>query len=305
MAVVWYLSSMQFQDKTLVSGIVMKKKPLVLSPGNSVFKNALMILSSYFGRVSSDAKIKVSLGDQNCLATTNQKGGFQVVFDSCSKDDPKISLAENSELLEVIQNYPVKFDNTNSRFSVVSDIDETIMVSFTSTRVKRFLTTLFRPSQKRKVIPFTQELYTQFNENKPRFFYVSKSEANLFPTISNFILHNKLPTGGFFLTPYLSFWQLLTDKKDPDFKSKKIRFLLENCPDHTFVLIGDDSQRDMEIYYELVTEFDSRISDIYIRQTGNTISEKHSVIWNKLLKTDVNAYYFKSDEMFDNLNILS
>ena len=305
MAVVWYLSSMQFQDKTLVSGVIMKRKPLVSSPGKSVFKNALMILSSYFRGVCSDKKIKVTLAGQNLFVKTNEKGGFQVVFDVCSNRTPKISLAESDELLDVLQNYPVKFDWTDSKISVVSDIDETIMVSFTSTKIRRFLTTLFKPSRKRKVIPFTQELYRLFNENNPRFFYVSKSESNLFPTISNFILHNKLPTGVFFLTPYLSFWQLIREKKDKDFKLKKIRFLIENSSDHTFVLIGDDSQRDMEIYYELVTEFDDRISDIYIRQTRKHVSEKHKTIWNKLLKTDVNAYYFKSDELLDNLNILS
>jgi phosphatidate phosphatase APP1 len=305
MAVVWYLSSMQFQDKTLVSGVIMKRKPLVTSPGNSVFKNALMILSSYFRGVCSDKKIKVALAGQNLFVKTNEKGGFQVTFDVCSDETPKISLAESDELLDVLQNYPVNSDYTNSKLSVVSDIDETIMVSFTSTKVKRFLTTLFKTSQKRKVIPFTQQLYKQFNENKPRFFYVSKSESNLFPTISNFILYNKLPTGGFFLTPYLSFWQLLTEKKDRDFKLKKIRFLIENSPGHTFVLIGDDSQRDTEIYYELATRYKDKISDIYIRQTRKKVSEKQTILWNKLLKTEVNAYYFKSDEILDNLKILS
>lgn len=305
MAIVWYLSSVQFSDKTLVSGVILKKEPLVSSPRNSVFQNALMILSSYFNRACSDKKIKVTLGDQHLFVKTNKKGCFQVAFEFCSDDVPRVSLPESGGPLDILQNYPVKFDNINSTFSVISDIDETIMVSFTSTKIKRFLTTLFKPSHKRKVIPFTKELYKQFKENKPRFFYVSKSEANLFPTISNFILHNKLPKGGLFLTPYLSFKQLLTEKKDRNFKLNSILFLLENSPGHTFVLIGDDSQRDMEIYHELATRFKGRITDIYIRQTGKFIPEKQQDTWNKLLKTEVNAYYFKSDEIFDNLNILT
>jgi len=296
MPVVWYLSSMQFSGKTIVSGVLLKKKPLISSPGASPFKNALMIMGSYVNTAWSNKNIIVKLKDKRFNIKTNNNGGFDVSFDFCTNDEVVIFEGNSNEALKILQNYPIEFHNTESNISVISDIDETIMVSYTKTKLKRFLTTLLKPSQKRKVIPFTRELYKIY-KNNPRFFYVSKSESNLFPTISNFILHHKLPEGKLFLTPYLSFWQLIRSKKDKDFKFKIISSIIKDSPHHKFVLIGDDSQRDLEIYTKIAQLFKSNIEHIYIRQTGKKINNQQMQNWKTLQGTGIDAYYFKPDEI--------
>ena len=172
------------------------------------------------------------------------------------------------------------------------------MVSYTKTRIKRLLTTLFKPSHKRKVIPFTEELYRVYKECDPRYFYVSKSEMNLFPTISNFILHHGLPEGNLFLIPYLSFWQLIKSNKDQNHKIKTIRYLIENSPNQNFVLIGDDSQRDMEIYTRIAHQYKSSIQSIYIRQTENKLSRQKIQSWEAMKETGIDSYYFEPEELF-------
>jgi phosphatidate phosphatase APP1 len=237
MAIVWYLSSIQFSGKTIVSGVLLKKKPLISSPGASPLRNALMIIGSFFNSAWSNKNIIVQLTDKSLNIKTNENGGFNVSFDFCSDKEVVVFQKNSNEALKIIQNYPIQFNKTDGNISVISDIDETIMVSYTKTKLKRFLTTLFKPSENRKVIPFTQELYNIYKKNNSRFFYVSKSENNLLPTISNFILHNKLPKGKLFLTPYLSFWQLIKSKKDKNFKFKIISSIIKNSPNQKFVLI--------------------------------------------------------------------
>ena len=298
MAIVWYLSSIQFSGKTMVSGVLLKKKPLISSPGNSPLGNALMIIGSFFNSAWSNKNIMVQLRDKSLNIKTNENGGFNVSFDFCSDEEVLVFPKNSNEALKIIQNYPLQFNKTDSNISIISDIDETIMVSYTKTKLKRFLITLFKPSEKRKVIPFTQELYNIYKDNDPRFFYVSKSENNLFPTISNFILHNKLPKGKLFLTPYLSFWQLINSKKDKNFKFKVITSIIKNSPEQKFVLIGDDSQRDMEIYTKIAHLFKSSIEHIYIRQTGRKINSQKMRNWKILQETGLDAYYFKPDEIF-------
>ncbi len=120
----------------------------------------------------------------------------------------------------------------------------------------------------------------------------------MFPTISNFILHYKLPKGKLFLTPYLSFWQLIKSKKDKDFKFKVISSIIKDSQNQKFVLIGDDSQRDMEIYTKIAHLFGSNIEHIYIRQTGKKVDRQQRQNWKTLQGTGIDAYYFKSDEIF-------
>ena len=150
MPIVWYLSSMQFSGKTIVSGVLLKKKPLISSPGVSPLKNALMIMGSYFNAAWSNKNIIVQLMDKRFSIITDDHGGFSVSIDFCSNDEVVIFLEDSDEALQIIQTYPIHFNNTNSNISVISDIDDTIMVSYTKTKLKRFLTTLFKPSQNRK-----------------------------------------------------------------------------------------------------------------------------------------------------------
>ena len=298
MAIVWHLSSIQFSDKTIVSGVLLKKSPLISSPGASPLKNALMIMGSYFNAAWSHKDIIVQLMDKCISIKTDDYGGFSVSFDFCSNEHVDIFQKDSDKALQIIQTYPIKFNKTDSNISVISDIDETIMVSYTKTKLKRFLTTLFKPWQNRKVIPFTQELYKVYINN-PRFFYVSKSENNLFPTISNFIMHNELPKGKLFLTPYLSSGQLIKSKKDKDFKFKIISSIIKDSPNQKFVLIGDDSQKDMEIYTRIANHFRSNIEGIYIRQTAKKVNNQQMQNWKNLQGTGIDAYYFKPDEILD------
>lgn len=298
MPIVWYFSSVEFSNKTLVSGVLLKRRPRISFPGNSPLKNALMIIGSYFNPTYSNRNILVKLKDQSFNIKTDEHGGFQVTFDFCADEEVTISEENNNEALKIIQNYPVHFKNSESTISIISDIDDSIMVSYTKTKIKRLITTLFKPSHKRKVIPFTEELYKVYKENNPRFFYVSKSESNLFPTISHFIRHNKLPEGNLFLIPFLSFWQLIKSNKDKNHKFKIISYIIENSPKQHFVLIGDDSQRDMEIYTRIAHQYKSRLQSIYIRQTQNKLSSQKMQTWETLRETGIDVYYFKSDEIF-------
>lgn len=297
MAIVWYLSSVEFSNKTHVSGVLLKKRPSI-SSGNSPFRNALMIIDSYFNAAYSKRNIVVKLKDQYVTVQTDNHGSFQLVFDFCSDKDVEIYEHQNTIPLEIIQNYPVKFNYFESSVSIISDIDDSIMVSYTKTKVRRFLTTLLKPSHKREVILFTQEVYKIYQENAARFFYVSKSECNLMPTISNFINHNGLPNGNLFLTPYLSFWQLIRSSKDKNFKFKVISDIIENSPKQDFVLIGDDSQQDMEIYTKIVQTYPSNVKKVYIRQTQNKLNRKKMQRWESLKETGIDAYYFKPEEIF-------
>src|SRR4030095_10734310 len=62
-----------------------------------------------------------------------------------------------------------------------------------------------------------------------------------------------------------------------DHKGVAIRNILGLYPSLPFILIGDSSQRDPEIYREIVAEFPGRIHAIYIRDVVRSVSRSSSI----------------------------
>ena len=300
MAAIWHLSAIQFYNKTEVFGVILKNCPDNLSWNKGWLKNAWNIISSYSRKPYSNQEILVSSHNRTIKTVSDKAGNFSVNFNFIIHEEITVHVPGNSDFLPIKQQYPILFKDTFSSVTVISDVDETIIMSFTKSLIKRVKTTLFKNVEERRVILFTQELYQSLITKKARFFYVSKSENNLFQVIAGFLQYNKLPEGALLLTPYLNFWRLLTSKKDKDFKLKKIRQIINKSTDKQFILIGDDSQHDIDIYTMIVEEFKFKISSIYIRQTKEKIPKKAKNKWEILKAKGVKSYYFKYNEDFSN-----
>lgn len=300
MATVWHISAIQFSKKTIVFGVLLKRDIKERSKITNWFKNTVEIMNSYFKKAFVNQEIYVSTNNQTIKTTTDKYGKFSVVFNFEVDNEIIVSVPGESTSVPIHQSYPILFKDPSSSLNVISDIDDSIMVSYTKTRFKRFFTTLFKIAEKRDVISFSQDLFEMLKSKNARFFYVSKSENNLFSLISTFISYNKLPIGPLLLTPYLSVKQLIFDKKDKDFKLKKIKYIIENSDNEKFILLGDDTQKDMEIYTIIAKEYASQILNVYIRKTKKTTTKLQDDYWKALKATGVNAYYFGVDEIFLN-----
>ena len=294
--VVWQLSALHLNKGTLFSGVLLTGIPYSYSKKNDGFRNLIKVIKSYFIRTYSNKGITITSNGETINTITDNNGSFRIITNSLHKGEIEISIAGNDDPLKIIQEYPIIIENTHSAIDVISDIDDTIIVSYTADFFKRISTLLFKAPNKRKVIGFTQKMFDKFKKLDARIFYVSKSESNLFGFLTVFIEHNHLPKGVLFLTPYLRFCQLLNPKKDVDFKIENIRFLIENTSPKNYVLFGDDSQRDMDVYYNITKEFPHRILKIYIRQTKVKILQNQKRMRENLKSVGVPIKYFKSDD---------
>jgi phosphatidate phosphatase APP1 len=149
---------------------------------------------------------------------------------------------------------------------------------------------------KRKVIGYTRSLFERFDTMNARVFYVSKSESNLFNLLTSYIQFNKFPEGIFFLTSYINIAQLFMASKGKDYKLNHIRFIIRNSGKKQFYLLGDDGQRDMEIYQAVANEFPQRIANVFIRQTRKHRSKKQTALWEKLKEQVPGAVYYRDGD---------
>jgi phosphatidate phosphatase APP1 len=155
-----------------------------------------------------------------------------------------------------------------ARFGVISDIDDTVLVSHAASPFRMALTALLNNARTRSPFPGVAAFYQSLqagvrgDEHNP-IFYVSSSPWNFYDLLVEFMQVNEIPAGPLLLRDYGR--QNLRDIGHRDHKRQAIDALLAAYPALPFVLMGDSGQEDPEIYASVVQDFPDRILGIHIR----------------------------------------
>lgn len=188
-----------------------------------------------------------------------------------------------------------------SKLGIISDIDDTFLISHTHNFFKKLYVILTKNIDNREifddVVPHYQALSRagqeegQFNS----FFYVSSSEWNLYEFILQFARKHELPKAIIKLkdikTGLGDF--LFTGRGGHDHKFIKIKDIISFYPQLRYVLMGDDSQHDPFLYERIVKMFPVNIKAVYIRQTSRRQKEKVIEVLENLEDLGIATCYFQ------------
>jgi phosphatidate phosphatase APP1 len=169
-----------------------------------------------------------------------------------------------------------------ARFGVISDIDDTVLQSSVSNVVQAARTMLFSNALTRLPFPGVAAFYRALHagagahEHNP-IFYVSSSPWNVYDVIAEFLDLQKIPRGPILLRDWDLGLGALGASRHFDHKGVAIRSIMQMYPTLPFILIGDTSQHDPEIYRRLVEEFPGRIPAIYIRDVTRSAERSAAV----------------------------
>lgn len=192
-----------------------------------------------------------------------------------------------------------------SKLGIISDIDDTFLISHTHNFFKKLYVILTKNIENREifddVVPHYEALSTAGHNEEGKFnsfFYVSSSEWNLYEFILQFAnMHNlpkaiiklkKIKTGiGDFL---------FTGRGGHDHKFIKIKDIISFYPQIHYVLLGDDSQHDPFLYERVCKIYPQNIKAVYIRQTKKKQKEKVKEVLANLEDMNVATCYFRDSE---------
>ena len=185
---------------------------------------------------------------------------------------------------------------------IISDIDDTFLISHTHNFFKKIYILLFKNVNDRKVfkdvVPHYQALSSAGRNNKEEenaFFYISSSEWNLYNFIIKFTKIHQLPRAVILLKDIkrgiTDFF--MSGRGNHDHKFDKIKHVLEFYPNLKYVLMGDDSQHDPILYERICKIFPVTVTAVYIRQTGKSKKETTTTILKNMESLDVAVCYFK------------
>jgi phosphatidate phosphatase APP1 len=157
---------------------------------------------------------------------------------------------------------------------VISDIDDTVIRSEVGNFLRMLGTILFSNARTRLPLPGVAAFYRALHAGpdgkaKTPMFYVSNGLWNLYDLLEDFFRLNRIPGGPVLL---LRNWGVYRDELLPTHqrahKLGLIRPILDLYADLRFILIGDSTEADPEIYHTLVREYGERILAVYIRNVS-------------------------------------
>jgi phosphatidate phosphatase APP1 len=153
------------------------------------------------------------------------------------------------------------------RFGIVSDVDDTVMVTALPRPFLAAWNTFVLDEHARRPVAGMSVLYERLvraHEGAP-VIYLSTGAWNVAPTLRRFLSRNLYPAGALLLTD----WGPTHDRlfrSGREHKQRSLRRLAEEFPDMRWLLIGDDGQHDEELYGAFARSNGGNVAAVCIRQ---------------------------------------
>ncbi|MBZ2199405.1 App1 family protein [Occultella gossypii] len=210
--------------------------------------------------------VTVRVGDRDYPATADRGGYLDLVVSnhglSPGWHDVTISAKAAEPVTERVQ-----IIDADTRFGIISDIDDTALVTLVPRPFIAVWNTFIRHGSARKVVPGMAQMYRDLLAEHPGapIFYLSTGAWNIMPTLVQFLRGHRFPAGTMLMTdwgPTNSGWF----RSGQEHKRHALRRLTAEFPHIRWVLVGDDGQHDPYLYREFAQEFPSRVAVIAIRE---------------------------------------
>jgi phosphatidate phosphatase APP1 len=167
-------------------------------------------------------------------------------------------------------------------FGVISDLDDTVIQSRITSFLQAVRTVMLGNARTRLPCPGVAAFYRALEQGGDGtrmnpIFYVSSSPWNIHDLIAEFMDVQGIPRGAITLRDWDIVLSALTSSHLGTFKAPVIRDILDLYPSLPFIMIGDNSQKDPEIYRTLLERYPGRILAIYIRNVDADPARSASV----------------------------
>jgi len=166
---------------------------------------------------------------------------------------------------------PVYIVDGDATFGIVSDIDDTVMVTALPRPMLAAWNTFVLDEHARTPTPGMAVLYERLAQAHPGSptIYLSTGAWNVAPTLSRFLKRNLYPRGPLLLTD----WGPTHDRIFRSGRQHKVDSLARlavEFPEMRWLLIGDDGQHDEEIYGEFALAHPELVYAVAIRQLSGS-----------------------------------
>ncbi|WP_020597017.1 App1 family protein [Spirosoma panaciterrae] len=258
------------------------------SDHDSFWQNLLATYQRFGSEAVAKVTVRIDAFESTYRTATDEDGYFELTINPPNNLPPgrawfpvryALEGVLQPDTPETAANEPVVKDGylmispTYSQFGVISDIDDTVLVTDATNLLQTARLTFLGNAYTR--LPFagiaafyralqSGPVTTLFNP----IYFVSSSPWNLYDLLVDFFRIQGIPKGPLLLRDFDLSPTMLSSEGHHTHKLAMIRKVLDVNPQLPFVLIGDSGQQDPEIYARVVRENPGRIRAIYIRDVS-------------------------------------
>ncbi|WP_422004084.1 App1 family protein [Roseivirga pacifica] len=277
----------------------------------SAWQNFIALLKMFLVKTVAKAKVEITVNGKHYHTQTNDQGFFDLEIEGhgLSTGWHQVSYELKETLVDGQERVNVKSETLITEafeHGLISDIDDTFLVSHVTKKPKKLFTLLTKNANTRKpvegVVKFYKALSNGHSKSENPFFYVSSSEWNLYEFLVNFNQIHELPKGVLLLKElkdsFLDFFK--SGYGSHRHKVDKIERILRLYPNQQFVLLGDNGQHDPQIYLEIAAAHPGQIKAVYIRGVKHNHWNETEGTLSQIKALEISTKQFKhSSEAFD------
>ncbi len=235
---------------------------------NNWLKNLFAAIRRYSVTTLPNVQVRLGLGERELLVETDQDGVFEAMVPDPGELVDQVAFQLDRTPGLKIKDAVMDIQRFFTDRAVISDIDDTILISHSTAIGKKFWLSVSKNAYTRRPFPGVSDFYQRLtHQGKYPMFYVSSSDWSLFDLIRDFLRFRKIPAGPLLLKDQhvnlKNIWK--SGVGSHEHKLEKIRLLFSMFPDTSWILIGDSGQHDPEIYHEISMEYPGRILAVVIR----------------------------------------
>jgi len=220
---------------------------------------------SFVGIPVSFAKVRVQVGDSTHEVVADRGGVVDAVI--------HVDMEAGWQTFRISTEDQEPIDGTSfivaesTDFGVVSDVDDTVMVTALPRPFIAFWNSFVLDEHARIPVPGMGVLLDQLLRQHPGapMIYLSTGAWNIAPTLRRFLGRHLFPAGSMLLTD----WGPTHDRwfrSGRDHKLTNLRRLATEFPHVKWLLIGDDGQHDEAIYSQFLDEHPDSVAGVAIRR---------------------------------------
>ena len=218
---------------------------------------------------AADIPVTIRVGERTHVVTSARDGYLDVRLDSDL--EPGWSTVQLSTEGADPVDAPVRIVGPGPGLGLVSDIDDTVMVTMLPRPLIALRNAFLVKESARRPVPGMAALYGDIIETHPDTFviYLSTGAWNAAEALAEFLARHGYPSGPLLLTvwgPTQTGWF----RSGQEHKRDQLRRLFEDLPQLRWLLVGDDGQHDPSLYAEAAAAAPDRVLGVVIRQLSAT-----------------------------------
>jgi len=233
------------------------------------------------------ARVRAEAGGVSGEFVADEEGYLEIELDVETPSgtiwrDVTLTLLQPATLKPVTAVGSVMVPPDSAGFGIISDLDDTVVQTNVQSLVRMARTVFLGNARTRVPFPGVSAFYRALQSDGAGgafnpLFYVSNGPWNLYDLMQEFLTLARVPLGPMLLRDWGLSRQGVVPGGKSTHKLHAIRRILDTYPALPFLLIGDSSEQDPEIYTEVVAGYPGRIPAVYIRNVSRDLERPEAI----------------------------